>query len=163
MYLTVIIPLVPTLNHKPSVCSDTWVCLLISLPECLKPLLPSAAQNQLHMLIPSRKFELSYDLNCATLCADFQENIDFQFSLGWTALVHRYLGPVNAKRALMLVEQTLPVHTSESAFPLRCMEMLVWTWPAASMFGSEWKFLTLLGKVASCPQNILSISEHAIL
>lgn len=77
--------------------------------ECLKPLLPSAAQNQLHMLIPSRKFELSYDLNCATLCSDFQENIDFQFSLGWTALVHRYLGPVNAKRALMLVEQTLPL------------------------------------------------------
>ncbi|XP_058647909.1 mitofusin-1b isoform X2 [Onychostoma macrolepis] len=77
--------------------------------ECLKPLLPSAAQNQLHMLIPSRKFELSYDLNCATLCSDFQENIEFRFSLGWTALVHRFLGPVNAKRALMLVDQTLPL------------------------------------------------------
>ncbi|XP_051957874.1 mitofusin-1b [Xyrauchen texanus] len=75
--------------------------------ECLKPLLPSAAQNQIHMLIPSRKFELSYDLNCATLCSDFQENIEFQFSLGWTALVHRYLGPANAKRALMLVNQKL--------------------------------------------------------
>lgn len=77
--------------------------------ECLKPLLPSAAQNQLHMLIPCRKFELSYDLNCATLCSDFQENIEFQFSLGWTSLVHRFLGPVNAKRALMLVDQTLPL------------------------------------------------------
>ncbi|XP_059385916.1 mitofusin-1-like isoform X2 [Carassius carassius] len=77
--------------------------------ECLKPLLPSAVQSQLHMLIPSRKFELSYDLNCATLCSDFQENIEFQFSLGWTALVHRFLGPVNAKRALMLVDQTLPL------------------------------------------------------
>uniref|UniRef100_A0A8C1RQT8 Mitofusin 1b n=1 Tax=Cyprinus carpio TaxID=7962 RepID=A0A8C1RQT8_CYPCA len=70
--------------------------------ECVKPLLPSAVQSQLHMLIPSRKFELSYDLNCATLCSDFQENIEFRFSLGWTALVHRFLGPVNAKRALML-------------------------------------------------------------
>lgn len=77
--------------------------------ECLKPLLPSAAQNQLHMLILCRKFELSYDLNCATLCSDFQENIEFQFSLGWTSLVHRFLGPVNAKRALMLVDQTLPL------------------------------------------------------
>uniref|UniRef100_A0A8C1RQY8 Mitofusin 1b n=1 Tax=Cyprinus carpio TaxID=7962 RepID=A0A8C1RQY8_CYPCA len=76
--------------------------------ECVKPLLPSAVQSQLHMLIPSRKFELSYDLNCATLCSDFQENIEFRFSLGWTALVHRFLGPVNAKRALMLVDQTLP-------------------------------------------------------
>uniref|UniRef100_A0A673GGR8 Mitofusin 1b n=1 Tax=Sinocyclocheilus rhinocerous TaxID=307959 RepID=A0A673GGR8_9TELE len=75
--------------------------------ECLKPLLPSAVQSQLHMLIPCRKFELSYDLNCATLCSDFQENIEFQFSLGWTALVHRFLGPVNAKRALMLVDQNL--------------------------------------------------------
>ncbi|XP_067243810.1 mitofusin-1b [Chanodichthys erythropterus] len=75
--------------------------------ECLKPLLPSAVQNQLHMLIPCRKFELSYDLNCATLCSDFQENIEFQFSLGWTALVHRFLGPVNGRRALMLVDQNL--------------------------------------------------------
>lgn len=83
--------------------------LSIFFPDCLKPLLPSSAQSQLHMLIPSRKFELSYDLNCATLCSDFQENIEFQFSLGWTALVHRFLGPVNAKRALMLVDQTLPV------------------------------------------------------
>uniref|UniRef100_A0A672PXX6 Mitofusin-1-like n=1 Tax=Sinocyclocheilus grahami TaxID=75366 RepID=A0A672PXX6_SINGR len=84
-----------------------------NMMECLKPLLPSAAQSQLHMLIPSRKFELSYDINCATLCSDFQENIEFQFSFGWTALVHRFLGPANAKRALMLVDQTLPVHKSE--------------------------------------------------
>uniref|UniRef100_A0A8C9SVP2 Mitofusin 1b n=1 Tax=Scleropages formosus TaxID=113540 RepID=A0A8C9SVP2_SCLFO len=68
----------------------------------LQPLLPSVVQSELHMLIPCRKFDLSYDLNCATLCSDFQENIEFQFSLGWTALVNRFLGPVNAKRALML-------------------------------------------------------------
>lgn len=96
--------------------------LLILLPECLKPLLPSAVQNQLHMLIPCRKFELSYDLNCATLCSDFQENIEFQFSLGWTALVHRFLGPVNGRRALMLVDQNLKVHSS--ALLLGYMEML---------------------------------------
>uniref|UniRef100_A0A671QZI6 Mitofusin-1-like n=1 Tax=Sinocyclocheilus anshuiensis TaxID=1608454 RepID=A0A671QZI6_9TELE len=78
-----------------------------NMMECLKPLLPSAAQSQLHMLIPSRKFELSYDINCATLCSDFQENIEFQFSFGWSALVHRFLGPVNAKRAMMLNQQSL--------------------------------------------------------
>lgn len=92
-------------------CSDavnaSVQCSQQDMIECLKPLLPSAAQTQLHMLIPSRKFELSYDLNCATLCSDFQENIEFQFSLGWSALVHRFLGPVNAKRALMLVDQNL--------------------------------------------------------
>lgn len=73
------------------------------------PLLPSAVQSQLHMLVPSRKFDLSYDLNCATLCNDFQENIEFQFSLGWTALVHRFLGSVNAQRALKLVDQNFQV------------------------------------------------------
>uniref|UniRef100_A0A673G8Q0 Mitofusin 1b n=1 Tax=Sinocyclocheilus rhinocerous TaxID=307959 RepID=A0A673G8Q0_9TELE len=76
--------------------------------ECLKPLLPSAVQSQLHMLIPCRKFELSYDLNCATLCSDFQENIEFQFSLGWTALVHRFLGPVNAKRLMSPTTPSAP-------------------------------------------------------
>uniref|UniRef100_A0A668AND9 Mitofusin 1b n=1 Tax=Myripristis murdjan TaxID=586833 RepID=A0A668AND9_9TELE len=73
--------------------------------ECMLPLLPSAVQSQIHMLVPSRKFDLSYDLNCATLCSDFQENIEFQFSLGWTALVHRFLGPANAQTALKLVDQ----------------------------------------------------------
>lgn len=78
-------------------------------PDSMLPLLPSAVQSQLHMLVPSRKFDLSYDLNCATLCNDFQENIEFQFSLGWTALVHRFLGSVNAQRALKLVDQNFQV------------------------------------------------------
>ncbi|XP_023699418.1 mitofusin-1b [Paramormyrops kingsleyae] len=85
--------------------------------ECLQPLLPSAVQAELHRLIPCRKFDLSYDLNCATLCSDFQENIEFQFSLGWTALVQRFLGPANAKRALMLVDQNFQIPRSLAATP----------------------------------------------
>ncbi|XP_036971120.1 mitofusin-1b isoform X1 [Acanthopagrus latus] len=84
--------------------------------ESMLPLLPSTAQSQVHMLVPSRKFDLSYDLNCATLCNDFQENIEFQFSLGWTSLVHRFLGSVNAQRALKLVDQNF--QTSRPALPL---------------------------------------------
>ncbi|XP_028300173.1 mitofusin-1b [Gouania willdenowi] len=84
--------------------------------ESMLPLLPSAMQKQLHMLVPSRQFDLSYDLNCATLCSDFQENIEFQFSLGITALVHRFLGSVNAQRALKLVDQNF--QTSQAALPL---------------------------------------------
>uniref|UniRef100_A0A673Z3T9 Mitofusin 1b n=1 Tax=Salmo trutta TaxID=8032 RepID=A0A673Z3T9_SALTR len=74
------------------------------LPErqSLLPLLPPAVQKQIQMVVPCHKFDLSYDLNCATLCSDFQENIEFQFSMGWTALVNRFLGPTNANRALML-------------------------------------------------------------
>ncbi|XP_067086103.1 mitofusin-1-like [Osmerus mordax] len=77
--------------------------------ESLQPLLPPAVQTQIHMLIPNRKFDLSYDLNCATLCSDFQENIEFRFSLGWSALVNRFLGPANAQRALKLVDQNFQV------------------------------------------------------
>ncbi|KAM7409482.1 hypothetical protein PAMA_001119 [Pampus argenteus] len=73
--------------------------------ESMLPLLPSGVQNQIHMLVPTKKFDLSYDLNCATICSDFQENIEFQFSLGWSSLVHRFLGSVNAQRALSLVDQ----------------------------------------------------------
>uniref|UniRef100_A0A8D3E7V5 Mitofusin 1 n=1 Tax=Scophthalmus maximus TaxID=52904 RepID=A0A8D3E7V5_SCOMX len=82
------------------------------------PLLPSTAQSQVHMLVPSRKFDLSYDLNCATLCSDFQENIEFQFSLGWTSVVHRFLGSVNAERALRLASRpALPLASTPSSGP----------------------------------------------
>ncbi|XP_038128091.1 mitofusin-1b isoform X1 [Cyprinodon tularosa] len=72
--------------------------------DSMVPLLPSAAQSQVHMLVPNRTFDLSYDLNCAVICSNFQENIEFQFSLGLKALVHRYLGSVNAQKALKLVD-----------------------------------------------------------
>uniref|UniRef100_UPI003AAD47C1 mitofusin-1 n=1 Tax=Centroberyx gerrardi TaxID=166262 RepID=UPI003AAD47C1 len=68
------------------------------MTESVRPLLSLAVQEQFGL--PSTKFELTYDLNLAALCADFQEDIEFQFSLGWTALVTRFIGPANAKRAL---------------------------------------------------------------
>ncbi|XP_041070329.1 mitofusin-1-like [Carcharodon carcharias] len=67
----------------------------------LKPLLPLNVQNQVNALLPYHKFDLSYDLNCDKICADFQENVEFHFSLGWTSLVNRFLGPKNARRALL--------------------------------------------------------------
>uniref|UniRef100_A0A8C6Q783 Mitofusin 1b n=1 Tax=Nothobranchius furzeri TaxID=105023 RepID=A0A8C6Q783_NOTFU len=86
--------------------------------ESMLPLLPSAAQSQVSMLVPNRTFDLSYDLNCATICSDFQENIEFQFSLGWKCLVHRYLGSVNAQKALTLTSQpALPMAQTPSSGP----------------------------------------------
>uniref|UniRef100_A0A4W5R8Q3 Dynamin-type G domain-containing protein n=1 Tax=Hucho hucho TaxID=62062 RepID=A0A4W5R8Q3_9TELE len=82
----------------------------------IRPLLPPAVQEQLHIHLPSRKFVLSYDLNLATLCADFQENIDFQFTLGWTALVSRFIGPSNAKRALTAMNQKFQVSHSQGLY-----------------------------------------------
>ncbi|KAM4604717.1 mitofusin-1 [Polymixia lowei] len=70
--------------------------------ESVRPLLSLNAQEQFQL--PGTTFDLTYDLNLATLCGDFQENIEFQFSLGWTALVTRFIGPTNAKRALTAMD-----------------------------------------------------------
>ncbi|NXU95234.1 MFN1 protein, partial [Xiphorhynchus elegans] len=81
---------------------------------------PSSVQNQLHLLIPCRKFDLSYDLNCHSLCADFQEDIMFHFSLGWTSLVNRFLGHKQAQKVLLgLADPNLQVTTTPSttSFP----------------------------------------------
>uniref|UniRef100_A0A8D3DL42 Dynamin-type G domain-containing protein n=1 Tax=Scophthalmus maximus TaxID=52904 RepID=A0A8D3DL42_SCOMX len=67
----------------------------------LKPLLPGPVREQVDKLVPRQCFSLSYDLACDKLCSDFQEDISFHFSLGWTMLVNRFLGPKNTRRALM--------------------------------------------------------------
>lgn len=78
-----------------------WMFLFSVCADGLKPLLPVSLRGQIDMLIPRQCFMLSYDLNCDKLCADFQEDIEFHFSLGWTMLVNRFLGPKNGRRALM--------------------------------------------------------------
>lgn len=69
--------------------------------EGLKPLLPISAKDQVDKIVPRQYFSLTYDLACDKLCSDFQEDISFHFSLGWTMLVNRFLGPKNTRRALM--------------------------------------------------------------
>uniref|UniRef100_A0A8C7STM0 Dynamin-type G domain-containing protein n=1 Tax=Oncorhynchus mykiss TaxID=8022 RepID=A0A8C7STM0_ONCMY len=93
------------LTHDQQLNSILIVTCRFCISENIRPLLPPDVQEQFHIHLPSRKFVLTYDLNLATLCADFQENIDFQFSLGWTALVSRFIGPSNAKRALTAMNQ----------------------------------------------------------
>ncbi|XP_033505437.2 mitofusin-1 [Epinephelus lanceolatus] len=66
--------------------------------DSVRPLLSLPVHDQLSA--PSTSFDLTYDLGLVALCADFRENIEFQFSLGWTALVTRFIGATNAKRAL---------------------------------------------------------------
>lgn len=93
----------------------TWCvfCLFLS-SDSVRPLLSQSVQEQLSA--PSTSFELTYDLGLAALCADFRENIEFQFSLGWTALVTRFIGAVNAKRALSGSDPRLQVFTSPGLF-----------------------------------------------
>lgn len=73
------------------------------------------------VLVPRQCFSLSYDLNCDKLCADFQEDIEFHFSLGWTMLVNRFLGPKNSRRALMgyndQVQRPVPLTPANPSMP----------------------------------------------
>ena len=55
-----------------------------------------------------------YRLNCDNLCEDFKEDIEFRFSLGLTALMHRFMGTKQASR-LTIFGQSEPV----SAFHAR--------------------------------------------
>ncbi|XP_061908403.1 mitofusin-2 isoform X2 [Entelurus aequoreus] len=96
--------------------------------EGLKPLLPSPVREQVDKLVPRQCFSLSYDLACDKLCSDFQEDISFHFSLGWTMLVSRFLGPKNTRRALMGYSDQIPrsmaltpVSTSMPPFPQNSM------------------------------------------
>uniref|UniRef100_A0A8C4R2H0 Mitofusin 1b n=1 Tax=Eptatretus burgeri TaxID=7764 RepID=A0A8C4R2H0_EPTBU len=68
--------------------------------EIVKPLLPPSQRTMAGAVTSRCCFNLSYELNCEHLCADFQENIEFRFSLGWSALVARYLGRDGARHAL---------------------------------------------------------------
>lgn len=53
---------------------------------------PEKKQLGLGMVPRREPFEVLYRLNCDNLCADFQEDIDFRFSFGMTALIQRFMG-----------------------------------------------------------------------
>uniref|UniRef100_A0A3P9NST3 Mitofusin 2 n=1 Tax=Poecilia reticulata TaxID=8081 RepID=A0A3P9NST3_POERE len=81
--------------------TNTLQATQMEMIEGLKPLLPNSIREQANKIIPRQFFNLTYDLACDKLCSDFQEDISFHFSLGWTMLVNRFLGPKNTRRALM--------------------------------------------------------------
>ena len=69
--------------------------------ERLSALLPEEQKLQIANLVPPNDFEVAYRLECRNLCGDFQEDIQFRFSLGITSLMHRFLGPRGRKAILM--------------------------------------------------------------
>ena len=68
--------------------------------ERLLALLPADAHQQAANLLPTRDFEVAYRLDCRNLCADFQEDIEFRFSMGITSLIQRFLGPKGKKASV---------------------------------------------------------------
>uniref|UniRef100_A0A2R5LML6 Putative mitochondrial assembly regulatory factor n=2 Tax=Ornithodoros turicata TaxID=34597 RepID=A0A2R5LML6_9ACAR len=55
---------------------------------------------QMLNVLPRHNFEVLYRLNCESLCCDFQEDLEFRFSLGMVNLVRFFLGPHRARAAL---------------------------------------------------------------
>ncbi|KAK7884370.1 hypothetical protein WMY93_027493 [Mugilogobius chulae] len=88
------------MSHRCSTSIDSALqATQTDMIDGLKPLLPGEVREQVDKLVPRTCFSLSYDLACDKLCSDFQEDISFHFSLGWTMLVKRFLGPQNTRRA----------------------------------------------------------------
>lgn len=57
-------------------------------------------QTSMHakqILTRTQPFEMFYTLNCQNLCADFQEDLDFRFSWGITAMINRFTGKAKGK------------------------------------------------------------------
>lgn len=78
----------------------------------------------MHALVPNDKvtlqtkqiltrpqpFEMFYTLNCQNLCSDFQENLEFRFSWGITAMIQRFTGKSKSKSKVAILNH----HNSSS-------------------------------------------------
>lgn len=68
----------------------------------MSTLLPDNKKALTVNIMPRREpFEILYRLNCDNLCADFQENLEFRFSWGITALINRFAGKQGNKIAVV--------------------------------------------------------------
>merc|ERR1712117_292850 len=62
-------------------------------------LLPLEKQTVSRNILPRREaFEVLYHLNCDNLCSDFQEDLSFKFSLGFSCLMARFMAAGQAKK-----------------------------------------------------------------
>ncbi|GAB6019074.1 hypothetical protein CHUAL_000699 [Chamberlinius hualienensis] len=62
------------------------------MTERMSLLLPEERKQQVLNFLPRRDFEVLYRLNCDNLCADFREDVNFKFSLGFVSIMNRFLG-----------------------------------------------------------------------
>ncbi|XP_017850203.1 transmembrane GTPase Marf isoform X1 [Drosophila busckii] len=53
--------------------------------------------NSAKLVMRTQPFEMLYSLNCQNLCADFQEDLEFKFSWGITAMIQRFTGKVRER------------------------------------------------------------------
>jgi hypothetical protein len=48
------------------------------------------------------EFEVSYQLDIHNICSDFQEDLQFHFSLGWRTILRKFVAPYNRRLAIVL-------------------------------------------------------------
>lgn len=77
------------------------------MTERIHSLIPTETikQHSKHILTRTQPFEMFYTLNCQNLCADFQENLEFKFSWGITAMIQRFTGKAKSKGTIMYNRQ----------------------------------------------------------
>ena len=80
----------------------------LEMIERMTALLPSERQQFSRNILPRREsFEVLYHLHFDNLCADFQEDIRFKFSLGFTALMKRFMN-MGKKQKFDLYGNSIP-------------------------------------------------------
>ncbi|KAK9504963.1 hypothetical protein O3M35_009129 [Rhynocoris fuscipes] len=72
------------------------------MTERMSALLPDTKRHLPNSVVPRREpFEVLYRLNCDNLCADFQEDLEFRFSWGITALIARFANKGQANKVAL--------------------------------------------------------------
>jgi len=73
------------------------------MADRLRSLLPpESPEFLLEPAATALDFQASYKLDVPSLCVDFREDIEFHFSLGWQAILRKFLAPHNASLAIAL-------------------------------------------------------------
>ena len=72
------------------------------MQEQVFALIPASACTSAITASPKSSFMVTYELDIPNLCSGFQEDISFKFSLGWSALVSKFVAPRNPRLAILL-------------------------------------------------------------
>ncbi|GIY60601.1 transmembrane GTPase Marf [Caerostris extrusa] len=84
----------------------------IQMTSLIPPNHRAKATTALHR----ENFEVHFHFNCENLCSDFQENLEFKFSLGLINIAKCFLGPNKAKKKFGRIE-SIPWPVSNTSFP----------------------------------------------
>ncbi|XP_035215138.1 transmembrane GTPase Marf-like, partial [Stegodyphus dumicola] len=74
----------------------------------MSSLIPPEHRPKMMNVLPRHSFEVLYRLNCDSLCSDFQEDLEFRFSLGLVNIIKCFLGPSRSKKVLGKSVESVP-------------------------------------------------------